>query len=177
MPFLTSASLKIEESPNSLVFRIERERGWFERVIALSTILFCFWGARNYHSRIWLAFGLVAIAGTFVDWLQGTETEITVTGAEIDARGNVNRMFSSEVLIDSAEVTSMGYSTGGEGDPSGLYVNGKCIAANISEQLTDQIADRIFRKFPEIGNGDTEPGSMLFGKRSEPTALGLSRPE
>jgi len=177
MRLVTSASLEIVESPNSLVFRIERQRGWVEMLIALAGVLFCFWGARNYHSWIWLIFGVVAVAGVFVDWLQGTETEITVNNSEIVARGNVNRMSATEIFIDATQVRSMSYATGGEGDPFGLYVNGRCIAANISEEITNQIVDRIFRKFPEIGVGDTETGSLLFGKSAEPTTLGLSRRE
>ena len=93
MPLLTSASLEMVENPNSLVFRIERERGWLERAIAAAIILLFLWEAQTHHSGIWLIFALVAIACSFADWLQGTETEITVTSTEIAARGNVNRMF------------------------------------------------------------------------------------
>lgn len=180
MPFLTKASLEIVENPHSLVFRIERERGWVESLMGFAAILFFFWEAQNSRSKIWVIFGLIAIAGIIANWLHGTKMELTVTNDEILARGNVNRMFRTEIVISSA-VKSIDYLSGGEDAPSGLYVKqawqNTCVVADITEEQTGQITDRIYRKFSEIGSGDTESGSVLFGARSEPTTLGLTRVE
>jgi len=99
----------------------------------------------------------------------------------IAVRGNVGRIFSAEIYVRAAEVVTLGYEAGDEGESSGLYVKEGwkriCILPSISEEQANEIATAVYLKFPAIGKGDGEPGSLLFGNRSELTSLGLSRRE
>jgi hypothetical protein len=97
MRFPTNTTLTTGEDSDSLTFRIERKRGWFERAVGVVMVCICFWEARQWQSLTWLVFGLIVVGGMVADWLRGAVTELTVTSTQMVARRNVGRMFSSEI--------------------------------------------------------------------------------
>lgn len=181
MRLLTNTILTTSEDPHSLTFRIERDRGWLQRAVGVAIVFVCFWQAHRWQSPIWLGFGLLAVIGMVSGWLHGAVTVLTVTSSQLATRGNVGRMFSTEILIPAADVVSLEYDTGAEGDPSGLYVKQEwkntCILSGISRQQSEQIVNEIYRRFPEIAKGDGESRSVLFGNKNELITLGLSQHE
>lgn len=177
MPLLSRAEVTTLVEPTRITFHIEREDGWIEWLIGLAIICFCFWQWSRFHTIFWLIGGLVGTATVFANWTRGGRTELIVTAGELLARGNVGRMFSSEISIKTADVTAMQYQVGGEGAPSGLYVRhgwqNTCLVDGISEDQTNQILDEIFRRLPNVPTGDRNPASLLFGPSSDLTRLNL----
>lgn len=148
-------------------------------LLAPALFLFALCEAYRQQSLIWLIGGLIAISGGFASWLHGKKTELSVSHTELVARGNVGRIFYDEIRVSTSTITFLGYDNGGEDEPSGLYARHKfgstCILDGVNEEMSNKIATAVFLRFPEIGSGDGDPGSFLFGGRDEPISLNLSK--
>ena len=177
MPFLSRAEVTTLPEPARIAFQIEHEHGWIEWPLALAGTGVCFWEWSRFHSIFWAIAGTFATASVVANWARGSRTELVVTADQLLARGNIGRLFSSETTIRTADVTAMRYQVGGEGAPSGLYVGhgwrSTCLVPEISEDQTNQILDEIFRRFPNIATGDSNPSSLLFGPSCDLTKLNL----
>jgi hypothetical protein len=94
------------------------------------------------------------------------------------ATGNIGRLFSTEVRVAASDVKSIGYKPGGHGTQGGLYLKrgwrSVCLLPGLNPQQAGAVARTILRRFPLIGIEDRDPNSLLFGKDSDLTALGLS---
>jgi hypothetical protein len=114
-----------------------------------------------------------------VNWVQDPSTRLRVTPNQIIADGNLHETFDSEIKILTTEVKSIDYAVGGEHEPSGLYVrrgwSSTCVLPGISREQAVSIRDAIARKFPEIGEIDRSPASLLHGDSSGVTTLGLGK--
>lgn len=179
MRFLSETIVTTDEDATTLTFRLERQRGVLELILSVTIPVFV--GCEAYHlkSLVWFAMACIGAFGAVANLLQGNATQMTVTADHIDVRGNVGRMFSTEISIRTADVISLSYNSGGEDQAAGLYARqgrwgNTCVLKNISEDQTNQILNEIFRKFPRIGTGDNDPNSLLFGPGSNLTSLGLS---
>ena len=178
MPFLSHTGITTIAEPNRLTYRVERERGWLEWAIAIAGIAFLFWEAHRFHSFFWLIFGLVAAYSLVTGLLATGSSELIVTSNELLARSNLGGLFSKETSISAADITGIEYQSGGEDNPSGIYVKhgwrSQCVLSDLTREQADEILNQIFRQFPDIGVGDPNPNSLLFGPSSDLTKLGLS---
>jgi hypothetical protein len=178
MPFLSHTDITTIAEPTRLTFRVERERGWLEWAIAIAGISFLFWEAHRFHSVFWLLFGIVG-GGSLVTGLRATgSSELIVTSNELLVRSNLGGLFSKETSITPADITGIEYQSGGEDNPPGIYAKhgwrSQCLLSDLTRQQADEILDQIFRQFPHVGVGDTNPNSLLFGPSSDLTKLGLN---
>jgi hypothetical protein len=136
------------------------------------------WRERSVLAMIAAAAGTV---GLFINWLQGRETILRVDPMEIVARGNLGKWFTTEIVIPRSEITSIGWSAGGEGDSGGLYVatgwRRPYLLPGATEEQGRAILDTIARRFPEYPIDERQRGSFLFGDDSGITTLGLNDPD
>jgi hypothetical protein len=165
------------ELPAELQFRVVCRPEWAERIVevgSLGLVVWTGWKWPNLWFRIGAAFGILAL---LANWLQGRETQLSVTAWEVAARGNIGRLFRTDLVVPVADINSVEYFVGDEGKPPGLYVMQRwartCLLPGLNEAEANGIVDAILRKFPEIG-GDQNPNSLLFGERTEPLTLGLN---
>jgi len=98
-------------------------------------------------------------AGAIIAYhLNGTVTKLFVSGSELIARGNMGKTFKNEIIVPASEVKYLGYDTGGENNPAGLYVSRgwrhNCMLPGISKNQTIAIADAIHTKFPQYQRQD-----------------------
>jgi hypothetical protein len=178
MPFVSHTEVTTFDEPNRLTFRVEHERGWLELAIAIAGILFVFWEAHRLNSFLWLLFGFIIASSVVVGFLTSGCSELIVTTTELLIRKNLGGLSSEETSINTAAITGMEFQPGGEDNPSGIYVKqgwrSQCALSDLTQQQAEEILDQIFRRFPHIGVGDTNPNSLLFGASSDLTKLGLS---
>jgi len=178
MPFLSHTDITNVAEPGRLTFRVERERGWLEWAIAIAGISFMFWEAHRFHSILWLIFGLVGGFSLVTGLLATGCSELIVTSNQLLVRSNPGRLFSKETSISTADITGIEYQSGGEDNPSGIYVKhgwrSQCVLSDLTRHQADEMLDQIFRQFPHIGVGDPNPNSLLFGHSSDLTKLGLN---
>jgi hypothetical protein len=167
------------ETADQLVVRVVRENGWLELAVGPAISTFALFWAVHIPSFWAGVISLVAAAGTIANWLHGNTTELFVSRNGLVVRGNVGKVFSDQLFISAGDIVSLGYEVGGEDEPSGFYarhrIGGTCLLIGLNEQQSIDLATAIFKRFPDIGSGDTEPGSILFGRGSGPVTLGLSQ--
>jgi len=182
------AELTTVDLHSELRFSVIRHTGWLEPIIApvlLALLLDLIW----IHPASWphlfaqkstwpLLFSSPALLAILVGWMQGRSTELHVTSSELVATGNIGRLFSTEVRVPASDVKSIAYKAGGHGSQGGLYLKrgwrSVCLLPGLNPQQAGAVARTIFRRFPAIGTEDRDPNSLLFGKDSDLTALGLS---
>lgn len=173
------------EQPDALEFSITRKRGWLSTALGLIIALLAvclFWRTGRVPVQIMAILAGAGCAISFVaNWIHGSQTRLRVTSGGLVVRGNLNSWFRNELSIDSNELTSLEWQSGGEGGDSGLYARWgwqfRCLIADITPQQAAIIRDAIAKKFPELQLGDSSPGSFLFGDESGLTSLGLSDPD
>ena len=85
------------------------------------------------------------------------------------------------MTIPANEITSMGWSAGGEDDSGGVYVatgwKRPYVLPGASEEQGRATLAAIAERFPDFPIADASPASMLFGDESGITTLGLSPSE
>ena len=153
---------------SELRFSVVRHGGWIDR-IALPAVLMCVayfvwthpnswahaFGIRDIWSLAPAALGLLAVA---VSWLQGRTAELRVTSSELVATGNIGKLFSSEVRVQTSEIKSIGYRAGGHGRQGGLYLKrgwrNISLLPGLNPKQAGAVARTILRRFHEIGPED-----------------------
>ncbi len=166
------------DSDSELTFIATRQRGWAD----YSIVPFCIgisvvvWAqGSQVFALLCFVFGGAALISK---WVQGPSRRLSVTPHQIIADGNLQKTFGSEIKIPATEVKSIDYAVGSKNEPSGLYVrhgwSRSCVLPGISREQAVSIRDAIERKFPEIGEIDRSPASLLHGDSSGVTTLGLS---
>ena len=173
------ADVKVFDNDDELIFIATRtsQSSWagYIAIVVFIGLAAIFWiQERVIISLLLLVGGGFALAA---NWAQGNMTRLRVTRHQINASGNLQRTFTTDVFIETAKVTSIGYSTGGEDTPSGLHVwqgwSTTCVLPDITRKQAEYIRDSIARKFPEIAVYDRSPASLLYGNSSGVTVLGL----
>lgn len=162
--------------PEELQFRVSHRAGWIELFLEVASTVLLVWAGWKWPN-FWLRIGAGAgVLALIANWLQGRETHLSVTKRELSATGNLGRPVRTELTLGAAEVKSLEYFVGDEGEPSGLFAMTRwtrvCLLPCVSEAEANGIVGAIVRKFPQIG-GDPDPHSLLFGETSEPVILGL----
>ena len=177
MRFLGSEELETRDFGDSLQFVLTRNLGWDEVVIEailVGTLLFFAW---RQNSVILTGFAALAILWVVINWIQGRETVLLVNAHGIIARGNLGSWCGRELNLSSGEITSIGWSAGGEGDIGGVYVqrgySQSRVLPGASEEHGRTVISAIEGRFPAFPTGDPA-ASLLFGNESGITTLGLS---
>jgi len=170
---LTTADYQSE-----LRFTAVRRDGLFEFAAGPIFVILALYFGWKWQRPWYLAFGGIALLSLVANWIQGGATELRVTGSELLATGNLAKMFSTEIRVPADEIKTIRYEAGGEGDPGGLYIRrgwGRtCLLPGLNSEQADEVAQAIYLRFPDIGSGDHNPNSLLFGDQSNLTVLGLS---
>lgn len=174
--------LTTTELPSELEFDVVREFGWLELVIGLAITLGTIWMFWRVDATIThvivVVIGAIVAAAAITVLVQGRRTTLRITSDEISARGNINKMFSTEARIAVSDVKWLGYEGGGDNEPSGLYLkhgwSRTCLLPGLDEDQGLAVVGAIFAKFPEIVPEDIRGGSLFFGGESGLTGLGLS---
>lgn len=172
--------LTTSESTDVLKFRVTQKHGWGDVCIWLTCAAFAVWW--GLHNNDWLVLLVVTVIIFLAEWFYDPTAELTVTEYSLTVNGPTLQSVSRQYRIWARDIVLLEYGTGGEGEPSGLYVkhgpmNYTCVLPRISQEQTQVVIDTILRHFPEFVYGDRDPYSLLFGKNSDPVTLGLSRPE
>ena len=98
----------------------------------------------------------------------GPKTTLTVNQREVHADGNLPKLLTDEVRIQTSEIKRIGWSYGGENLPSGLYVrhgalSNTCVLPGISQKQAVEIRDAIAGKFPNFPLGDGSDSLLSSG--------------
>ena len=178
MKIIGSKELETRDFGDSLQFVLTRNLGWAEiaiEVILLGSILFFVW---RQNSVILMGFAGIGIIGIVINWIQGRETVLLVNERGIVARGNLDSWFRKELTLSSGEITSMGWSAGGEGDSGGVYVRRgylqSWVLPGASEEHGRTVISAIEDRFPDFPVAE-RVASLLFGNDSGITTLALSK--
>jgi hypothetical protein len=191
MRALSHAELTTVDLHSQLRFIVDRRVGWLD-LIAGPLFLFVLLDFTWSHPNSWdhaliqkstwpLLFALPSLLALAVGWMQGRSTELRVTSSELVATGNVGSLFSTEVRVPATEIKSIGFRAGAHTRQGGLFVKRGwryiCLLPGLNPKQAGAVSRTIFRSFPEIGSEDRDPDSLLFGKESDLTTLGLSNPQ
>jgi hypothetical protein len=178
MKIVGSTELKTRNLGDSLQFVLTRSPGWTEvafEVILVGGFLFYAWWQ---SSAILAIFAVVGIVGMAINWIQGRETLLRVSENSIIARKNSASWVGKDVTIAVAEISSMGWSAGGEDDDGGVYVmrgySRSWVLPGASEEQGRVVISAIEDRFPSFPIADRTPASLLFGDDSGITRLHLS---
>ena len=129
------------------------------------------------HSVMLLVFVVVGIIGLVSNRLRGRETTLLVNRAEVVAQGDLQSSPAEEMTIPLNEITSMGWSAGGQDDSGGLYVaNGfkrSYIVPGASDAQAREILAAITGRFPGFPIDDKTWASLIWGDESVLMDLGL----
>jgi hypothetical protein len=166
MNAIGNTELTSNELPGQLEFRVDSTRGWLVFLILVILplgflIASLFVSVPNLRltfsllSLGWLAWMLILAQRS---WNRTDTTTLTVTGQLFTAKGaGLKWSRSATVVVPTSEVKSFGFASGGEDEPSGLYVscsfwNSKCLLPGLTRQQGNAVAVAIARRFPEIAS-------------------------
>jgi hypothetical protein len=159
------AELTTTEFPDALQFSVVRHCGWHEVILEPTLYMAMALSLVSSHfpksSEKWV--GIMAYVMTicfvyftcnlFSLWLFWRNNEISVTNNEIEATGNLGRLFSKKVVIPWSNVNKIGW------QERGLCVLRKvfwwpsvCILQGVDEEQVKTIRGAIFKKFPYFVN-------------------------
>jgi hypothetical protein len=175
MDFLGRTKFTSLENPDSLEFSVVREDGLLEKILApiiTAIVILMFWRAGQV---IIAAFATLSSAAYFMaNWIHGPETRLRVTNDELIARGNLHRLFKTELRIHAIEISSLRFDSGGERDERGLHAKldwgSTLVLPGVNEEQAEEICDKIAARFPYFPVGER------FGRESRLITLGLSKP-
>lgn len=181
MKLMAEPRLETRELGSALEFVLTRNYGLLGNIAGPAVVGgFAFYSLRE-RSAIAMVFAAAGVIGLVVNWIQGRETVLRVSQIEIVTRGNLASWFTTEMTINVNEVTSVGWSPGGEDDGGGVYVARGWSQTTVLPGATKEhgrlILDAIAEKFPDFPIADKGPASMLFGDDAGITTLGLNKSE
>ena len=161
MKLLGKNQITTIDLPDQIQFVVVREQGLLVLILppalCLGTILYG-WFSRHWY---FIPFGLIGLAYIAVWHLRGPVTKLFVTQDQLIAAGNLERLITSKITIPADEIKYLGFSTGGENQPIGLYAlrgwHETCVLPGLGKKDVMNIADAIHAKFPRYKRQD-EPG-------------------
>jgi hypothetical protein len=155
MPAFGHSELTIKELPDELQFRLDIELGWFGRIalpILLVGLMALTMSPMFRINPIFLICCLAAILALAL-WMgihiarskRFKTTTLSVTSQRLEASGDDLAMVSfrasnrpGKITVPVAEIKTLEYASGGEDDPSGLWVSeerskSKCILPGMND--------------------------------------------
>jgi len=184
MNWFSKFEVDIVRSPDRIHVRVERDESWYEDLIGSTVaVVFVFYAYRMH--RWWLiGIAVIGILQMLLNRMQGQATELEVSGEKLVATGNLGRSFRTEVTINTADVVSIKYQYGDEGEKGGVYVSRRWSSTRIFPGLpkdqAEEIIDAIYESFPLLGRDDTgadDVTSFISWGDSEPIRLNLQNPK
>lgn len=166
------------EEPDRLQFTIIRKSGWIDYAV-LPAFLILFVVAAWINKTWWmLVFPAIAIVYLIANRSHIPPTRLSVTKDCLTASANLIPNSTNVIRIAAWELLSLGYFTGDEGEPSGLYAylnkTKICLLPSLDRTAVTTITDVIRQKYPLLENGDPSKASILHGDESGMLTLGLS---
>ena len=165
---------------DSLQFVLKRNPRWGNVIAELMVIGGVSFVAWWRHSVMLLVFAVVGIIGLVSNRLRGRETRLLVNRAEVVAQGYLQSSPAEEIeeiTIPRNEITSMGWSAGGQDDSGGLYVEKgfarSYVVPGASDAQAREILAAITGKFPGFPIDDKTWASLIWGDESALMDLGL----
>jgi hypothetical protein len=179
MKIIGSTEFKTRKLGDSVEFVLTRSLGWtevvFELVLAGGFSFYAWW----HRSAILAIFVALGIVGMVINGIQGREALLRVSENGIVARKHPASWLSKAVTIPVGEISSMGWSAGGEGDDGGVYVvRGflrSWVLPGANEEHGQMVISAIEERFPDFPVAARTPASLLFGDDSGVTTLHLSK--
>ena len=177
MNLFPSWMLAMEDLGSTVEFVLIRNSGWVGTLAGPAVVCgaaFYSWRARSLIAMLFAACAAITVVRS---WLQSRETLLRVSPVEVIVGGTVDNRFIAQLTIPVNEITSFGWSAGGEDDNGGLYVatgwQRSYVLPGATEAQGRAIIDVIAERFPELPIADRTTASMLFGDKSGITSLGL----
>lgn len=162
---------------DSLQFVLKPNPRWGSLVAGLVVIGGFTFAAWWRHSAILLVFTVIGLIGLVSNRLRGRERALRVNRAEVVAQGDLQNSSTGEMTISLSEITSMGWSGGGQDDSGGLYVaNGwtrTYVVPGATESQAREILAAITGRFPGFPIDDKTWASLIWGDESVLLDLGL----
>lgn len=172
MHAFTRVDLNCREQAGAVVCTTRRHDGWFELyalpAFALLVVLM-FWSFGTLLTRV-TAIGacFVVAASTLALRLQGNLATLEITSEQIIARGNLGRWFRTLIRIPVSTIRTVHFSTGREGEHSGIYVlhgwRRTCLLPRIDAAQGEEITAAIRMHVPSIQVGPSD-SSLPLRKR------------
>jgi hypothetical protein len=169
MNALSSTEFKVDDLDGELQFTISRETGWVE-VVLFSTVVSAFGVYGILENSVFILFAsMVGIGTLLINWAMGPTTVFRISANRAVATGNLHRWSSSDINIPASEIKSIGWSSGGENNPNGIYVwhglKGTCVLPGLPKKKAKEVTDAIAARFPQftIGNGASISWSIGVG--------------
>ncbi|MDE3201185.1 MAG: hypothetical protein KGN79_09725 [Acidobacteriota bacterium] len=161
MRAFTRVDLTCSERSNELAFTTLRHDGWVElyALPAFAVLVVClFWIQGSLFTRSIAVFAAcIAAISTLALRLQGREATLRVRQDEIVAYGNLGRWFQTATRIPVRAIQSLHFSTGQEGEHSGIYVSHgwrrTCVMPRIEAEQAATILGALHHRFPTIPIG------------------------
>jgi hypothetical protein len=174
---LESRQVETRDLGDSLQFVLKRNPRWGNVAAGLVVIggfTFIAWWR---HSVILIVFAVVGLIGLVSNRVRNRETTLRVSRAEVVAKGDLENSSTVEMTIPLNEITSMGWSAGGQDDSGGLYVaNGwsrSYVVPGATETQAREILAAITGRFPGFPIDDKTWASLIWGDESVLIDLGL----
>ena len=162
--------LETRDLGDSLQFVLRRNPRWGHVVAGLIVIGGVSFVAWWRHSVMLLVFAVVGIIGLVSNRLRGRETTLLVNGAEVVAQGDLQSSPADKMTIPLNEITSMGWSAGGQDDSGGLYVakgfKRSYIVPGASDAQAREILAAITGKFPGFPIDDKTWASLIWAMKA-----------
>jgi hypothetical protein len=164
--------LTVQEQPDELLFRIDREYGWAGRValpaacVAMLMISLFLTDTGMRISLAGVALFMLAVWGGVTLFRPASDrspiqtTILSVTSQRLEASGVLDRGTAfgrrSKIVVPASEVRKIAYGMGSEDAEGGLYVavsfwKSECMLPGLNREQCKLVAERIARRFPEIG--------------------------
>lgn len=166
---LGSRQLETRDLGEALQFALKGNPRWGNVAVGLIVIGGFAFVAWWRHSVILLVFVVVGIIGLISNRLRGRETTLRVSRTEVVARGDLDSA-AEEMAIPLNEISSMGWSAGGQDDSGGLFVaNGwtrSYVVPGATESQAREIIATITGKFPGFLIDEKTWASLIWGDES-----------
>lgn len=175
--------LETRDLGDSLQFVLKPNPKWGNLAAGLVLIGGFTFAAWWRHSVILMVFTVIGLIGLVSNRLRGRERTLRVKRGEVVARGDPQNSSTGEVTISLSEITSMGWSAGGQDDSGGLYVaNGwtrTYVVPGATESQAREILAAITGRFPGFPIEDKTWASLIWGDESVLLDLGIdeSKPD
>jgi hypothetical protein len=154
---LGSADLTTIELPDQLQFVSGYQSGWVDFMAPPAALFIVFLWAMISHYYLLAWFVVIGYLLLVLWWLSTSVTRLFVTPTQLVARGNLGRTYHAERRVDTEELKTLSYFSGGNDQPPGLYAyhgwSSTCLIPKVTEVEANIIINAIHAKFPNLERG------------------------
>ncbi len=172
MRAFTRVDLTCSERSNELAFTTLRHDGWVElyALPGFAFVVVClFWFQGSPYTRaIAILAAIIVAISTLALRLHGRQTMLRISQDEIVAQGNLGRWFRTSTRISMSAIRSIHFSTGQEGEHSGIYIchgwHRTCVLPRIDAEQAATILGALQSRFSAIPIAQSD-SSRSFSRR------------